>query len=99
MTNIPMRRVEDACPKNGTPGDFELVPPNGWNKGSLHFICPRRRYCGVMIRHGEFQETGVKRWGFNGDREKPTLTPSINCQGPSGCGWHGFIINGEMTNA
>lgn len=32
-------------------------------------------------------------WQWNGDQEKPTLTPSINCYG---C-WHGFITNGEIT--
>lgn len=93
---IPMRRVEDVDPKGGQPGDFEIDPPNEWNKGSIHFICPNRRYCGVMIRNGEFADTGVKRWGFNGNCDKPSLTPSINCSGAAGCGWHGFITNGEM---
>jgi hypothetical protein len=41
-------------------------------------------------------------WGWNGDMEHPTLTPSLNCvaekdgKPTSGCGWHGFITNGEF---
>ncbi|WP_445818652.1 DUF6527 family protein [Bradyrhizobium sp. WU425] len=38
-------------------------------------------------------------WDWNHDEQSPTLSPSINCNGPGGCGWHGFITNGEVTNA
>lgn len=31
-------------------------------------------------------------WTWNGDREKPTLTPSIACTRP--CGWHGYLTDG-----
>lgn len=31
------------------------------------------------------------------DLDKPTLTPSINCTG--GCGWHGFVRDGEFVKA
>lgn len=34
-------------------------------------------------------------WQFNGDFEKPTLSPSILCA----CGFHGFIENGKWRNA
>lgn len=90
-----MRRVEDP----EQVGEFEINPPNEWNKGFLHFICPKGRSCGVPIRNGQFADTGVKRWGFDGNCDAPTLNPSINCNGPAGCGWHGFIRNGRMTEA
>ncbi len=32
-------------------------------------------------------------WAFNGNFEKPTIDPSINCE--QVCGWHGHIIDGE----
>jgi hypothetical protein len=102
---IKMRRVIDI--DGGKPGDFSIEPPNEWNKGEIEFICPKGRVCGVGIRRGEFEGgsphpqggTARKRWCFNGNVDKPTLTPSINCAGSSGCGWHGHIINGEMTNS
>lgn len=100
MSSIPMRRVADID-IDKHPGDFEIVAPNEFNKGDIDFICPRGRVCGVGIRNGQFQgDPGkLKRWGFNGDYARPTLTPSINCNGPSGCGWHGHIRDGEMVDA
>lgn len=95
-----MRRVPDADASTGQPGDFSIEPPNEWNKGEIEFVCPRGRQCGVGIRNGAFSGGGQirKRWGFNGDCDRPTLTPSINCELQGGCGWHGFITNGEMTD-
>jgi hypothetical protein len=96
---ITMRRVDDADAQTGQPGDFDIDPPNEWNKGHIYFVCPNGRNCGVPIRNGDFADTGVKRWGFDGNGDRPTLTPSINCNGPAGCGWHGHIRKGEMTGA
>lgn len=49
-------------------------------------------------------ETGKPHmWGWNGNRVRPTFTPSINCldhnpENPAekygGCGWHGHITDG-----
>lgn len=39
-------------------------------------------------------------WNRTGDTfETLTLTPSILRTPPRGCGWHGFITNGEVTKA
>lgn len=94
---IPMRAVTDL--DGGRVGDFQIWSPNGNNKGELYFICPNGRQCGVAIRHGEFADTGIKRWGWDGNSEAPTLKPSINCRLPSGCGWHGHVTQGRLTNA
>ena len=71
----------------------------------IRFACPRGKgECTVPL----FPQTTSKgaTWRWNGDRENPTLTPSINClafnpENPAelygGCGWHGFITNGEIT--
>jgi len=34
-------------------------------------------------------------WQWDGNAEKPTITPSIDCKG--GCGRHFTMINGEPT--
>lgn len=34
-------------------------------------------------------------WHWDGNREAPTLTPSIGCD--SRCGWHGNITKGEIA--
>lgn len=55
------------------------------------FVCP----CGCG-REGYLPIdtfTAGPRWDWNGDRERPTLTPSVLFRG--GCQWHGFLTNGE----
>lgn len=69
--------------------DTDEEPPRG-----LSFICP----CGCgssgalyfrgRVPPGEHRPT----WEWDGNREHPTLAPSI--QRNSGCGWHGFLTRG-----
>lgn len=33
-------------------------------------------------------------WHWDGNREAPTLTPSMGCD--ARCGWHGNLTNGEL---
>jgi hypothetical protein len=62
----------------------------------LLYVCPKGSgYCGVPVSPGKLPNGAS--WQHNGNDEKPTLTPSVNCTG--GCGWHGFITNGEMKGA
>lgn len=71
----------------------------------LSFVCPTGRRCGILLGPVPVPKTAEDRlyvWGWNGDRDRPTLTPSINCLSEKdgkpvgGCGWHGFITDGEM---
>jgi hypothetical protein len=44
------------------------------------------------------------RWGWNGNKEAPTLTPSILINGGDGNGgrveyWHGYLTDGKLVNA
>ena len=40
-------------------------------------------------------------WVWNGDRDKPTLNPSINVEEVPGWneGWHGFLRDGKLIDA
>src|SRR5580658_7077059 len=68
------------------------------------FDCPKHkgRTCGGLLIAGttglkwdpQNQNGGVAQWRWNGDRERPTFSPSINC---IGC-WHGFIENGRCVD-
>ena len=51
------------------------------------------RNCSVKITT-EAQQHPV--WHWDGNKEEPTLTPSIGCDGPKRCGWHGSITKGEI---
>ena len=74
------------------------------NEQRFAFACPRvknSRCSGLLIagrtnlkRAGQNKNGGVAQWDWNGDRDKPTFTPSINC---GGC-WHGYIRAGRCVD-
>ena len=78
--------------------DYDLSQP-GRERRKCVFSCPRRpgEICEVLLKPWPISDG--KAWTWDGNREQPTLTPSINCNGPSGCGWHGFITAGKLINA
>lgn len=86
------------------PPDAEPRPP-----AFFGFKCPRLegRHCNYLrIRGGPADDGKGATWQWNGNYDRPTLTPSINClshnpQNPAekyaGCGWHGFITSGMLN--
>jgi len=67
------------------------------------FNCPKHdRRCGGLIiagrttirRNGQNEDGGCAQWDWNGDRDRPTFKPSVDCKG---C-WHGFIENGRTVD-
>lgn len=76
--------------ENGKAGDVFLSE----SLGAYLIKCPG---CSMMLRLPIKQNAGSKEkpWDWNGDLEKPTLSPSIfHVKGYSGCGWHGWLRNG-----
>lgn len=52
-----------------------------------------------IIKNGEIRDDSTRCWNWNGDREKPSLTPSILHWGngkekPST--WHGYLTDGVL---
>lgn len=106
MTDIPLRFVEnvlswedDAVYEEGRQYRRDLAPGSAsWIGGgdgnpnaALDFTCP----CGCGSVHVISVSVGEKKphhWLWNGNIEKPTLTPSIQCLTP--CRWHGFLTDG-----
>jgi hypothetical protein len=80
----------------------ELEAPLG-HEQTFSFACPkhRGRRCASLViagrttfkRDPQGQNGGIAQWGWDGSREAPTFTPSINC----GSCWHGFIENGRCV--
>lgn len=83
-------------------GDFKFCGENG--KGTtdpsavrtMQFQCLKTgKYCG-SIRVGFAEKPpGERTWAWDGNFEKPTLSPSINCVG---C-WHGWLQSGVFKDA
>lgn len=71
----------------------------GPNRTRCWFDCPRRpgEKCNVLLKPWPIKD--VSTWTWDGNEQTPTLSPSINCNGPGGCGWHGFIKKGEVVGA
>jgi hypothetical protein len=69
----------------------------GPRRDRIYFDCPRRpgQECSVLLKPWPIQ--GVSTWDWDHNEEAPTLTPSINCNGPGCCGWHGFIQQGKIV--
>lgn len=77
----------------GPPGAFKFWSyAEGEAPAGLNFVCPCgcKAVLGVRFtnRSGEIGAT----WSWNGDREKPTVTPSILHM--AGCRWHGYLTDG-----
>ena len=106
------RDERDEWPDNVPVGSFDIELSEhgivGYAGATAHllFVCPNNKRCGVLLGPAHVarqQPDGLVIWGWNNNRDCPTLTPSINCiaekdgQPTGGCGWHGFITNGDMT--
>lgn len=91
------------------PGKFDIrmAHVQGYPGATAHieFICPNARYCGVLmgpVAVAKPNPDALGVWGWDGNKEAPTLTPSLNClaekdgKPAGGCGWHGWIKGGVM---
>lgn len=76
--------------------------PAGQEK-TFSFRCPlHARRCGDLLIIGKThikhdpqgQNGGRAQWAWDGNREKPTFSPSVDCKG---C-WHGYIRAGRCVD-
>ena len=104
--NVPIRfttedMVTDDCYVDDRPVRKDLAPGTAmWLSGTdgvtscLEFVCPCG--CGVVGAITVGEGFGGKAWNWDGNRERPTLTPSILKTTP--CRWHGFLTSGEFIS-
>jgi len=110
----PRHVVLTPYPK--APGEFRWEdesyhasePPAQGQRGRFNYGCPRGTgTCGAIVVFNGPKPDSKKVWGFDGDAEHPTLTPSINClthhpetkEPLAGCGWHGYVEKGNFRDA
>lgn len=89
--------------KDQPPGsfDFYVSSASGGKPAGLLFMCP----CGCgQLNSVSFRDTNEGErpsWVWDGDEDKPTLTPSINILQTNDKGerigehWHGYLIAGR----
>lgn len=74
-----------------SPGDFQFY------SGFIGMVicCPG---CGSLSAL-PFRPHEPPSWGWNGDRINPTLSPSVfHTKEKGGCGWHGWLKNGQWES-
>lgn len=60
----------------------------------IMFGCPG---CGELSSCRFRPSSEQHAWAWDGNREKPTLSPSIHANPEKGgCGWHGFLVRGRF---
>jgi hypothetical protein len=115
MTPLPhvepgnMTRDErDEWPKDEPVGSFDIgngVADYPGSTGHILFVCPNGKRCSVLLGPTFVPRPAEDKcnvWAWDGNCERPTITPSINCiaekdgKPTGGCGWHGFITAGVM---
>lgn len=75
-----------------TAGAIELRELNGEMKG-IAFRCP----CGCGEESWLPVGRGERGWEWDGNREAPTLKPSV-LQSGLPCKWHGYLTGGEWKS-
>lgn len=88
-----MTRIADgAWPKD--PGEFTWIGKGQMR--ALWFRCPQADGTGV----GELARipvAGPRAWQFDGNDDRPTLTPSVRIDAGGADLWHGFVTAGELV--
>ena len=86
-------KFKDAMRREAAPGE----------EVTFSFQCPKRPHaCGRLLiagrtpikRDGLNEHDGMAQWDWDGNREAPTFSPSIQCRG---C-WHGYIEAGRCVS-
>lgn len=106
------RDSRDVWPDDEPIGSFDINAGPGHGvqgypgaNGHIIFVCPNGKRCSVLIGPNFVDRPSPDAlcvWGWDGNLDKPTLNPSINClaekdgKPAGGCGWHGHITNGVI---
>lgn len=79
--------VDDIDAVRATPGAFEFYKAGERFPAGMIYSCP----CGCGVQGAlAFRPHESPSWEWDGNREKPTLTPSVHHVGH----WHGWLTGG-----
>lgn len=97
MTSLIAVRVETIDDLKAT-GQFYWTGMSGGKIGRMMFVCP----CGCgSIAGVTIKPVAANGWEWNGNLDKPSLTPSIRITGGKGrdgdC-WHGYLTDGVFKS-
>jgi hypothetical protein len=80
---------------DGPPGSFCVAKADSDGQRWMWFVLPGKGGCGcIRLRPLRPSHAGEPSWEWDGNEDKPTLTPSVNCVDI----WHGFFTAGRMVS-
>src|SRR5262245_20984876 len=94
--SVDCRRVPYPLPADHKvqPGDFSWSPET-LKDGSRYLYISLPGESSMHAIKVMRSDPGVERvWGWDGNEDKPTLTPSIHSPGV----WHGYLRNGRLES-
>jgi hypothetical protein len=91
-TEVVAQCVEDLFDGPRIPGAFKLYKNARHDPAGFSFWCPCG--CGQMGSVRFKLEGQPHGWDWNGDREKPTVNPSILFARGEPGEWHGYMVDG-----
>lgn len=87
--------VEDVDADGAPAGAFEFYRSEARDVAGMFFKCP----CGCgKVSALSFKPDIPPAWQWDGNRESPTLTPSVHDNPQGVTHWHGFLTNGEWRS-
>lgn len=79
----------------GGPGTVQFTGDGKGGTSALLIKCPGCGEASALPLMTEPNPHSHPQWSWDGNREFPTLSPSIHHQ--QGCGWHGHLRNGVFA--
>lgn len=93
--SVSLRRVPNPLPPGHDvqPGDFSWSDTRDGGHRYLYICLPGDKFMSALRVHPT--DRGIEReWQWDGNEEKPTLSPSIHCPGL----WHGYLRAGRLES-
>ncbi len=81
--------IVDEIVRDTPPGAIRYWQGDDGSPGGFYFRCP----CGCKSVGG-VRLAGAGAWSWDGNRERPTVSPSVLLHGADGGHWHGWLRNG-----
>lgn len=88
-TPVEVRLVDSLFGGDVPAGAVKFYSSPLYQPAGFHFACPCG--CGAI---GAVKVAGDNAWGWNGDRDKPTVRPSVAFGTKDGPHWHGWLTDG-----
>lgn len=96
---VPLRLVDDLPDRDpATPGDAQPLVNSEREPAGFIFACPG---CGSQLHLPVGPRAGGPSWTVTAGDPRTgvglSLSPSIHHAAPHGCGWHGYLSNGNFV--